>query len=80
MIDLDGWTLAGDPSDAHVAWLESGQVRRDVLWPPGFRAVFDPTMRIFDRTGRQIVEAGAGIAGGCSVGDFLYLVQPMSFE
>jgi len=80
MTDLEGWTLTGDPSDPQVAWLQSGQLRRDVLWPPGFRAVFDPTIRVFDRTGRPIVHAGAGLSGGCRVGDITYLVEPLSFD
>jgi hypothetical protein len=80
MTDLDGWRLAGNPDDPKVTWLQNGPERRDILWPPGYRADFDPTLRVFDRFGRELLREGGGVAGGCSVGDTTYLVEPASFE
>ena len=44
--------LRGDPADPHLAWIEQfpdGGGRREVVWPSGFTARFDPQLEIIRR-------------------------------
>ena len=62
-------TLAGDPNDPRVAWLAStGGGRREIIWPPGFSARFDPNLEVLDAAGREVFRAGDKIGGGCVAG------------
>jgi hypothetical protein len=62
-------TLAGDATDHRVAWLVvDGGRRWDVVWPPGFRARFDPNLAVLDASGRVVYRAGDKIHGGCTAG------------
>lgn len=61
-------TLAGDPNDRRVTWLVVEGGRRDIVWPPGFRAQFDPKLEVLDASGKVVYRAGDKIDGGCTAG------------
>jgi hypothetical protein len=60
----------GAPDDADVVWLTplGGGPRLRVVWPNGDVAVFDPTLRIVDTTGRTVIREGEYVDGGCVTG------------
>jgi hypothetical protein len=63
--------LAGNPSDPRVVWLvgfSDGQ-RTDVAWPEGYRAVFNPELRILSAAGVDVLRGGDFVDGGCYAGD-----------
>ena len=62
--------LRGAPGDPDVAWLESfpERDRQNVIWPTGFYAAFDPTITVFDASGRPQMRDGDYVDGGCVVG------------
>jgi photosystem II stability/assembly factor-like uncharacterized protein len=76
--------LAGDPTDPHVAWLiDANGRRREVVWPPGLTARFDPELQVVDRSGAIVLRAGAHIDSGCTAGPSddpgsLLLIRPGS--
>jgi hypothetical protein len=60
--------LRGDESDPHLAWIEqfpSGGGRREVVWPAGFSARFDPQLEIVDQNGRGVIQEGDFVEGSC---------------
>jgi hypothetical protein len=62
-------TLAGNPSDARLAWIDLDHAdRQEVIWPPGFRARFAPDLEIVDATGTVVLRDRDRIAGGCTAG------------
>ena len=65
-IGLEGYRLAGDPSDPRVAWLasEAGR-RRDVVFPPGFQARFEPALEILRPDGVVVAHEGDVVQWGC---------------
>lgn len=68
-IGLSGATLAGNPADPRVAWLEfGGGGRQEIVWPPGFTARFTPQLEILDASGSTVFRAGDSISGGCTAG------------
>ena len=78
--DLDGWTLQGAAGDPQVAWIENPTGRRELLWPLGFTAVFDPYLEVRDRSGETVARAGDSLAGGCWAEEGIVLTDPGSFE
>lgn len=42
--------------------------RRDIIWPPGFTARFDPDLRVLDASGTVVLSKGDQITGGCVAG------------
>ena len=62
-------TLAGSPTDPRVAWLVGPTGgRREIVWPPGFTARFDPDLAVLDASGKVVYRAGDQITEGCVVG------------
>ena len=64
--------IHGNPRDAEVAWEEplvGPGPRTHVIWPTGYRAVFDPTLSILDEHSRPVLREGDYVAGGCVTGD-----------
>lgn len=62
----------GNPTDPEVVWEEplvGPGPRTHVIWPTGYRAVFDSTLSIFDEQGRPILREGDYVDGGCVTGD-----------
>jgi hypothetical protein len=75
--------LHGDSSDPEVVWEEplvGPGPRTNVIWPTGYRAVFDPTLAILDEQGRPVLREGDYVDGGCVTGvdaaDPLLLIPP----
>jgi hypothetical protein len=66
-IGLSG-TLTGDPKDPRVAWLVYDGQRRDVVFPSGYTARFDPQLEILDGSGQIVGRAGDQVTGGCVTG------------
>jgi hypothetical protein len=65
-VGLDA-TLHGSATDSRVAWAtddRSGQ-RFELIWPPGYRAAFDPRLAVLDNNGRIVARDGDQITGGC---------------
>jgi hypothetical protein len=63
--------LAGNPNDPRVVWLvgfTDGR-RTDVSWPDGYRAAFNPALRILSADGVDVLRGGDFVDGGCSAGD-----------
>ena len=79
--------LHGDPKDPSIAWLTSllpagdqpdpGADRLEVVWPTGYTAVFDPTLRVIEPTGQTAMQEGDHVDGGCVTGGPLLLLGPM---
>src|SRR5947207_12504713 len=63
-----GPMLKGDPKDPHVTWTEGFGNRGEIVWPPGYRARFAPTLEVLDAVGNVVYRAGDRIPGGCAVG------------
>lgn len=60
--------LHGDPGDARSAWLSVGGVRNELVWPPGYKAVFNPSLVVLDEGGAPVLHEGDHINGGCLSG------------
>ncbi len=60
--------LHGDPGDARSAWLSVGGVRNELVWPPGYKAVFTPSLVVFDESGAAVFREGDHINGACLSG------------
>lgn len=77
-------TLHGDPADPSVAWLElmDTGVRREVVWPAGYRARFivigdDPVLKVYDSTDVFVIGASDVVASACATGDAsIFLLKP----
>jgi hypothetical protein len=71
-VGIEG-TLRGDPTDPRVAWLQGpAGGRRDVVWPSGYTARFDPALTVRDADGKVQFREGDPITGACRVpGDYL---------
>jgi hypothetical protein len=69
-VGLDGYQLAGSPTDARVAWLVlvGRGVRRDVVWSAGYHAEFTPRLVIVDGSGKTVMKEGDAVKGGCVTG------------
>jgi hypothetical protein len=67
-VGLDA-VLRGSPSDPQVAWLESSMggtlSRRDVTWPAGYHARFNPKIEILDENGNVVLRDGDAVEGAC---------------
>lgn len=65
-VGLDA-VLRGSASDPRVAWAVdkvSGQ-RVELVWPPGYRARFDPGLTIFRAGGSIVAREWDLVTGGC---------------
>ncbi len=69
-VGLDGYKLAGSPTDPRVTWLvmASQGVRRDIVWPSGFHAVFSPQLAVVDPSGHTVMKEGDAVTGACVTG------------
>jgi hypothetical protein len=65
-VGLDA-VLHGSPADPRVTWAvdRSSGRRIELIWPPGYRAGFDPTVAVFDDHGRVVARDGDSVDGGC---------------
>lgn len=68
-VGLEGFRLTGHPTDERVAWLvnDAGS-RLDVLFAPGLRARFVPSLEIVRDDGVVVAHEGDLITGGCVTG------------
>lgn len=63
-------TLHGSASDPHLAWLVNDLgTRIEVVWPPGYRARFAPTLEVLDESDEVVLREGDHITGGCVTED-----------
>jgi hypothetical protein len=70
-IGVGGWTITGSPSDPQVVWLVSGDGTRmatKLVWPPGYRARFNPDLQILDANGLVVYLDGDQVLSGCDQG------------
>jgi hypothetical protein len=54
--------------------------RLEVVWPTGYTAVFDPTLRVLDPTGQTAMREGDYVDGACvgsAAGGQFFLPGPM---
>src|SRR5689334_22294136 len=60
-------TLHGSPHDPHVVWAtdRTSGVRFELVWPWGYRAIFDPQLELFDGVGRVVAHEGDLLIGSC---------------
>jgi hypothetical protein len=79
-VGLDRYFLHGDPTDGRVAWLVStaGTPAKNIVWPFGYTARFNPMLEILDATGVMVIREGAPVTGVCDVNPdgSVYLVPP----
>lgn len=64
--------IQGDPTDPEVVWEEplvGPGPRTHVVWPTGYRAVFDPSLSVLDEHARPVLRAGDYVDGACVIGD-----------
>lgn len=59
--------LHGSPNDLALTWLmfSSDGHRLNVVWPPGYRARFAPTLAVLDPSGNIVAVEGQRVEGGC---------------
>lgn len=63
-------TLAADPGDPALVWLDGGNERIDLTWPHGYRVRFVPDAEVIAPGGRIVAREGQPISfGGGSVDD-----------
>jgi hypothetical protein len=55
--------LAGSASADPPVWAAAGRSTIEILWPPGFIAVFDPDLRIVSPEGELVARAGDALSG-----------------
>ena len=68
-VDLDAARLTGDPNDPRLAWLATaGGGRKDVVFPPGYRARFAPALEVLDTSGAVVARDGEVVDRGCVTG------------
>jgi hypothetical protein len=78
---LDGVTLHGSPDDSRVTWVEfAGHSRREIAWPLGFSARFNPALEVLDGRGHVIATEGTQVVGQCPTRDSkIMLVTEMEY-
>jgi hypothetical protein len=63
-------TLRGNPSDPRVTWLEGDTGRRrEIVWPRGYTARFNPNLEVLDEAGQLRFREGDAIQGACVVSE-----------
>ena len=68
-VALEGAILAGHHDIKHASvWLESQGQRIEVVFPPGYEALFSDGLEILDATGQTVARGGDAIQGGCTTG------------
>jgi hypothetical protein len=57
----------GSPDDPALTWIVFGNDghRENLLWPPGYRARFTPSLVVLDPTGQIVAREGEYATGGC---------------
>lgn len=76
--------LRGDPTDPEIVWLapfpglqgDGNPERTLVIWPRGFRAVFEPSLTVVDANGAPRIEGGDFVDGGCVTDGERLLIVP----
>lgn len=70
--------LHGDPADPHLAWLvDNSGLRREVVWPPGYRARFSPSLEVLAPTGVAVLREDDPVSAACVTGDpGILLLEP----
>lgn len=63
---VQGAILHGSLSDPRLAWAVRKGQRRELVWPPGARAVFEPGLVVTDRHGNVLARAGDLLESLCS--------------
>ncbi len=76
-VGLDG-VIRGSPTDPLIAWIEGGGQRLEAIWPAGYQAAFTPRLEVLDAGGRVVLRDGDRVAGGCDIGDGIYLAPPFT--
>ena len=67
---LASGTLAADPEDPALVWLDGGGERVDLTWPHGYRVRFVPDAEVIAPGGKVVAREGQQISfGGGSVDD-----------
>lgn len=67
-IGLDA-TLEGSPDDPKFAWLTTTDgVRRDLVWPAGYKARFNPKLEVLSEQGVVEFRQGDVVRGACRKG------------
>ena len=67
---LASGTLAADPDDPALVWLDGGGERVDLTWPHGFRVRFVPDAEVIAPGGKVVAREGQPISfGGGSIDD-----------
>jgi hypothetical protein len=57
--------LRGDPGLDPPIWAEfGGGHRAPIVWPPGYVAVFDPGLIVWNRQGRMVAREGSSLQEG----------------
>jgi len=72
-------TLQGSPADG-VYGLLNGTKRIPILWPPGYRVVFDPSMRVLDPTGKVAADVGDDLLAQYLSGGLLICTEGTQIE
>jgi hypothetical protein len=70
--------LHGSAADPRVAWLVNDLgTRVDVVWPPGYRARFNPNLEVLDASGVVLLRLADVITGVCGTADpYIWLLEP----
>jgi len=67
---LASGTLAADPEDPALVWLDAGGERVDLTWPHGFRVRFVPDAEVIAPGGKVVAREDQPISfGGGSIDD-----------
>ena len=71
--------LGGSLEDPRFVWLVLWDgSRRELAWPEGYVARFEPLLEVFKSDGTLVARAGAAVRGGCPTADkdVFYIVDP----
>lgn len=80
-IGLVDAVLRGGANDPKTVWLVSGGSKRfELVWPPGYRARFNPTLEVLDPVGNVVARDGEQVNGACVTADQNVLSMEPPFE
>jgi hypothetical protein len=58
--------LHGSATDPRLAWMVwADGSRRELVWPLGYSARFDPGLEVLDEAGHVVAHEGTLLTGGC---------------
>jgi hypothetical protein len=58
--------LHGSATDPRLTWMTwADGTRRELVWPPGYSARFNPGLEVLDEAGNVVGREGAILSGGC---------------